>query len=1596
MTSEVKPVLNSCFLSPPDTSVTPVTVTPAVTPQQQGAAPEVSLVPRSSESVTPAVTPQQQGAAPEVSLVPRSSESITLTATPRQQGTAPEVSLVPPSRQQEAAPEVSLTPRSTGSAITDHLSLTMLAQQLPPLPTFTGDAHGDKEEEEVKEWLERLEMMAAACGWSEQIKLVNLVTRLRGSAYFFYRSCTSQQQSSYRELAAALATRFEPVVLRSVRSGRFHERKQQPSESVDMFAQELKRLFHKAYPAAQQGSPEAQSMGRTVLASQFISGLHPRIKAKVAGVEGGFEELLVKARFEEARARDFGPSLNPPNMIPSRNEPARRGEQEFRKSYERQQGPMANDRPACFSCGSTRHFIRNFPRRGRGAPTESRGKMPSREPFGGVASVLPKKMSPEEKEQPPLLSDDDQSVIDDALSHVIATLHGVNTDGEIGEIQLGPTPTAEVLLEGTPIRVVLDTGSPVTIVSLQFLLQVLAGKRPEHQSVESWREEVKRRLLPPTISLRSYSGGALDVVSQIQSRISRGDYSVDAVLQVQNDAPVELLLGTDLQPHLGFTFMQLNGSQPPLDLLQIQETTPEASAGTTPPIVRLLQATRVPARHSKLVRAHVRGPIRNQSPSLILFEPSKELSAQGVTMTDGAVSPRVDQSLTLVVENEGFQPVWLKVGQVLGTLEHADLVEWEDLPEDEEPSEGVKVADVQVASEEDAPALTQVRAVSADSPELSWTERLLSSLGFDTLTLPVEEKKQLKELVLEFSDVFALDETELGSTDCISHVIDTGESQPIRQPPRRKPFALRRTIQDMVRSMLERGVIKPSHSPWSSPVVIVAKKDGSKRFCVDYRKLNAITKMDAYPLPRIDDALDVLSQMKYFTTLDLVSGYWQVKMSESSAEKTAFSTAEGLFEFVVMPFGLCNAPATFQRLMEAVLAGLIPETCLPYIDDVLVMAKTFDSHLERLRVVFLQFRNSGLKLKAKKCHLAQSMVRYLGYIVSEKGISADPSKVAAVREFPIPENLQSLRSFLGLASYYRRFIPCFSSVAHPLYALTKKDAPFIWTSSCEEAFMQLKQLLVQAPILAYPDFEKEFFVETDASGSGLGALLSQVQADGLHQPVAYASRTLQAHEKNYGVTELEALGVVWAARHFRPYLYGHRCTMITDHEALKALLNTPQPSGKLARWGMSLQELDVHIVYRPGRSNAKADALSRYPLEGEGSEVTMPFTLVASAMADTVSAKDGEPLSQQQRSDPDLRGIIEYLDSGALPADKASVREIVLSSSQYTLLDGVLYHVEKDKTLRIVPSASAREKLFHSVHDGKFGGHLRDAKVHGQLSRHYWWPGMRRDIREWCLTCIRCATRNVGRQTRPFLTPIPVAGPFDRVGMDIIQFPRSKQGNRYALVFVDYLTKWPEVFAISDQSAITVARVFVKEIVCRHGVPGALLSDRGAAFLSKLMLEVCRLMGVKKVNTTAYHPQTDGLVERFNRTLTDMLAKTVEAQGANWDERLPYVLFAYRTSLQQSTLESPFFLLYGRDAQLPLEEVMCPEPTWHPIDLSDYKMELSSSMVEAWEIARTSIKKAQRRQKQQHDRKARDPKFVIGDRVFVYMPASKSMEQTYV
>ena len=380
-----------------------------------------------------------------------------------------------------------------------------------------------------------------------------------------------------------------------------------------------------------------------------------------------------------------------------------------------------------------------------------------------------------------------------------------------------------------------------------------------------------------------------------------------------------------------------------------------------------------------------------------------------------------------------------------------------------------------------------------------------------------------------------------------------------------------------------------------------------------------------------------------------------------------------------------------------------------------------------------------------------------------------------------------------------------------------------------------------------------------------GAVLAQKQDDGLVRPIAFASRSLQSHERNYGVMELEVLGVVWAVKHFRHYLYGQSCDVYTDHEALKSLLNTPQPSGKLARWGMALQEVDLTIHYRPGKKNANADVLSRTPgrsfrvdpLEGDVD------TIVAAVTPQNFTKSGDVALSQRQRKDPTLGTIFAYLEDEQLPQNEKQARELTLTRAQYVVQNGVLFYVAKDKTLRVIPPTSDREPLCQEVHSVTYGAHLQEAKIHSELSRYYWWPGMRSDISWWCQACLTCAIRGVSQGVRVPLTPIPVSGPFDRVGMDIIQFPKSCLGKQYAVVFVYYLKKWPEVFAVKDQTDLTISTLFVEHniIVTRHGVPGQLLSDRGANFLSSLMTEICTVLGVKKINTMTFHPQTDGLVE---------------------------------------------------------------------------------------------------------------------------------------
>ena len=376
--------------------------------------------------------------------------------------------------------------------------------------------------------------------------------------------------------------------------------------------------------------------------------------------------------------------------------------------------------------------------------------------------------------------------------------------------------------------------------------------------------------------------------------------------------------------------------------------------------------------------------------------------------------------------------------------------------------------------------------------------------------------------------------------------------------------------------------------------MVVKKKNGKFRLCVNYKPLNDITKKDNYPLPRIDELLDSLQDAQWFTTLDLASGYWQIKVKKEDQEKTAFITKFGTYEFKVMPFGLCNAPATFQRTMDKVLHGIKEKFVLVYLDDVIIYSKTCKEHLQHLTEVLNRIRHANLSLKAEKCNFIATELQFLGHVVGKDGVKPDPEKVEKMMNYPEPKNIRELRGVLGLFSYYRRFIKDFAQLADPLYQLLKKDTPYTWTESQQQAFENLREKLTKAPIVQYPDFTKPFILHTDASGTGVGAVLAQKEGKQEHV-IAYASRTLNPAEKNYAITELECLAIVWAVKYFRHYLYSSKFSIVTDHTALKWLLNSTSESmnKRLERWKITLSEYDFEIIYRKGRLHLNTDAFLR-------------------------------------------------------------------------------------------------------------------------------------------------------------------------------------------------------------------------------------------------------------------------------------------------------------------------------------------------------------------------------------------------------------------
>lgn len=863
------------------------------------------------------------------------------------------------------------------------------------------------------------------------------------------------------------------------------------------------------------------------------------------------------------------------------------------------------------------------------------------------------------------------------------------------------------------------------------------------------------------------------------------------------------------------------------------------------------------------------------------------------------------------------------------------------------------------------------------------------AVDIEKVSVPEEYRAQMEKLLRDNEDLFAATDLELGRTDAIKMKIDTGDHPPIRVKPYRTPLNKRPVVDKAIEDMLVADIIRPSRSCWSFPIIIIGKKDGGQRFCVDFRKLNQITKNYVWPLPHIDDILCSMGKSIVFTSLDLKSGFWQVPVEEEDRKKTAFSCHKGLYEFNSMPFGLSTAPSVFQELMNHVLEG-IGGFATAYLDDVIIHSATDEEHLQHIQKVFDRLRQFGLKMKMSKCTFMKNQINYLGFLVGANGIQVDPKKIRAIQEMIPPTDVRGVRAFHGCTSYYRRFCPGFSKVASPLIALTKKHARFDWSEECQQAFETLKRLLMEAPALTFPDPSLEYTLYTDASGGCIGAVLVQDQGNG-EQPIHYLSHKLSGSQKNWPIIQKECFSIVYALEKLDHYLHGASFTVKCDHKPLKYLLSSEMKNSQIQTWALKISGYNCKIEYIKGKDNEQADMLSRLDHGELADEITPKDVGVinsnrvaatkSSSMDSTgkqlpvVEKVELPDMEIEQNSDTELRKIKNTLDN---PMTSAAVKR------KYAVVDGLLYYVgheeEDEPAMRLMIPSKYRGKVLEQYHDNC--AHWGIDKTFGLIKRNYHWIGLYRDVLEHVTRCITCRVRSMKKQISPLQEMEEVMYPFQKIGVDMCgPYPESITGAKYILTVVDQYSGWAEAFAVANKKTETIVRIMIDEIFPRYSCPDRIVSDNGGEFKSQVFADMCHRLNITQIFTSPYHPAGNGKTERFHRVMNDMLSKKTARHLELWDQHLPAILAAYRVGISETTGYSPFFLLYTRDPVLPLDNLLKPRRRYLGEDYHQIALERQH---EAFMAVRRNLRKARHKQKKYHDRKAKDLNLSVGDPVYVH------------
>ena len=919
-------------------------------------------------------------------------------------------------------------------------------------------------------------------------------------------------------------------------------------------------------------------------------------------------------------------------------------------------------------------------------------------------------------------------------------------------------------------------------------------------------------------------------------------------------------------------------------------------------------------------------------------------------------------------------------------------------------------------------------------------------VDLDASVLTEEQKHKVRMILNKWQNIFSKGPTDLGCTNLVEHEIHLENEDPFKDPYRRIPPALIQEVREHLNEMIEAGAIRPSKSPFSSNVVIARKKDGSIRFCIDYRKLNQRTVKDAYAIPRVDDTLQLLAGAKYFSTLDLKSGYWQVEVKEADKAKTTFQVGSlGFYECNRMPFGLCNAPATFQRLMERCMGDLNLRDCLIYLDDIIIFSTTFEEHLERLQAVFARLQDHNLKLKPVKCNLFRRKVSYLGHVVSEAGIHTDPNKIDAIQNWPVPNSVREVRRFLGFAGYYRRFIKGFASIVRPLNDLlvgqvtnpkarkkkSPKRVPFKWTSVQQESFETIIDRLSNPPVLAYADYSLPFKVHTDASVNGLGAVLYQNQ-DNKERVIAYASRSLKPSERNYPAHKLEFLALKWAVcEKFHDYLYGSQFEVITDNNPLTYVLTTAKLDATGQRWVAALSGYKFSIKYRSGKKNADADGLSRCK---HPQEVMTIFPDMLKAISHSLSVMDKDcslveslavspaHVSKQileipeqllqtygltfkdwrkaQLSDPCIGFILNKVETGSKAPAKRTLDQAVDARylrewDKLFVSQGVLHRKvsinEQDFQQLVLPPVF-RQEVFQALHDDL--GHQGRDRTTSLFKQRFFWPGMDAFVKESVRACDQCIGRKAVGGKSAELVNITSSSPMEIVCLDYLSLERSKSGHENILVITDHFSRYAQAIPTRNQTAKTTARVLFDNFIVNYGFPARIHSDQGQNFESHLIKELCQIARVEKSRTTPYHPMGNGQVERFNQTLLKMLGTLEEYQKSDWKSHVPTLVHAYNATFHNSTGFSPYFIMFGRHPRLAIDAFLGITPdTLSSTKSTEYVRKLRQRLDFAYRKAQEQAKKTGAVYKHHYDETARSSVLMLGDLVLVQKVGVKGKQK---